>query len=163
MITVNITDEQVERAKKLYDFGGLRGSITDGKSNIYGAIGEIIMYDFFREGTNKVKIDNTYDYDITIGKSTFDIKTKHTTTHPRGHYNCSVAAFNTKQKCDYYVFCRVTKDLKIGYILGYKKKGEFFETAIFKKKGEIDINGWAFKGDCYNLTIDEIDWFKYKR
>jgi hypothetical protein len=42
---IEISKEQIERAKKLYPFKELKGSITKGKSNIYGALGEIIIYD----------------------------------------------------------------------------------------------------------------------
>ncbi len=37
MKAINISEEQIERAKKLYTFGKLKGSITEGKSNLFGA------------------------------------------------------------------------------------------------------------------------------
>jgi hypothetical protein len=41
MITVCISEEQIARAKKLYSFDELNNSITKGKGNLFGAIGEI--------------------------------------------------------------------------------------------------------------------------
>jgi hypothetical protein len=49
MIIVPITNEQRARANELYDFKVLNNSITSGKSNIYGAIGEIVVYDFYKK------------------------------------------------------------------------------------------------------------------
>lgn len=45
MEIIEISEDQIDRAKKLYQFNELKGSITKGKSNIYGALGEIIIYD----------------------------------------------------------------------------------------------------------------------
>ena len=48
MELIKISKEQIERAKKLYPFQKLRGSITKGKGNLIGAVGEIIVYDLKR-------------------------------------------------------------------------------------------------------------------
>ena len=53
MITVSIEEVQIEKAKKLYSFNALRGSITKGKSNIYGALGEVIVSDYFPSSSFK--------------------------------------------------------------------------------------------------------------
>jgi len=48
MKVIEISEDQINRAKKLYPFKELKGSITKGKSNIYGALGEIIIYDIIK-------------------------------------------------------------------------------------------------------------------
>jgi hypothetical protein len=50
--------------------------------------------------------------------------------------------------------------MKICYLLGYKNKKDFFNEATFNKKGTLDINGWDFKDDCYNLEISKLNQFK---
>ena len=159
MNRIEISKEQIERAEKLYPFKELKGSITKGKSNIYGALGEIIIYDINKEKGLNVDFNSTYDYDLIIDGYKVDVKTKRTTVKPKPDYLCSISSFNTKQKCDFYFFLRIKENLKECYLLGYKKKTDFFKEAVFNKKGSLDVNGWSFKDDCYNLKIEMLDKF----
>ena len=52
MIEINVTENQLERAKNLYEFKVLNNSLSKGKGNLTGAIGEIILFDYY---TNKGK------------------------------------------------------------------------------------------------------------
>ncbi|MDB4461434.1 hypothetical protein N9043_00640 [bacterium] len=160
MIKLNIIQEQIERARELYPFDSLKGSITEGGSNIYGALGEIMIYDWSKLKTEDVDFNSTYDYDMIIKGRRVDIKTKKTTVVPKPFYLCSISAFNSKQDCDHYIFTRIDESLKVGYILGYISKKRFFKDAAFKKKGELDINGWTFKDDCYNIEVSKLTQFK---
>ena len=160
MKTLNISKEQIERAKTLYPFDKLNGSITKGKSNIYGALGEIIVYDFFISKGLNVDFNSTYDYDLIIEKYKVDVKTKRTTVTPKENYLCSISSFNTRQKCDFYFFVRINENMKLCYLLGFKNKKDFFNESVFNKKGSPDINGWKFKDDCYNLEISKLTQFK---
>jgi hypothetical protein len=157
VIVTEISKEQVERAKNLYSFKELKGSITKGENNIYGALGEIIIYDLCIKNGLTVDFTSTYDYDLIIDNYKIDVKTKRTTVTPKPYYLCSISSFNIKQKCDYYFFLRVNENLEQCYILGWKRKTDFFKEAEFNKKGSLDINGWAFKDDCYNLKIELLN------
>jgi hypothetical protein len=161
MKVIEISEDQINRAKKLYPFKELKGSITKGKSNIYGALGEIIIYDIKKKKGLNVDFNSTYDYDLIINNYKIDVKTKRTTVVPKPYYLCTISSFNTKQKCDFYFFLRINENLKYCYLLGYKRKTDFFKEAQFNKKGSLDINGWAFKDDCYNLKIDMLNKFKF--
>ena len=87
-----------------------------------------------------------------------DVKSKRVTTPPRDYYECSVAALNTKQRCNIYVFTRILKDRTQGWILGYINKEDYFKKATFLKKGEVDpSNNWKVSTDCYNLPIKELN------
>ena len=159
MIEVKITKEQVKRAEELYEFDVLNNSIMRGKSNIYGALGEILVADHYSNMGLTVDCTATRDYDLIIEGKKIDVKTKRTTVVPRGEYNCSIAAYNTKQRCDLYFFARVNEEKTIGYLLGLMPKKRFFATAIFNKKGEVDPSGngkWKFTADCYNLEISKL-------
>lgn len=159
VVEIQIEEIQVERAKKLYSFGSLNGSITKGLSNLYGAVGEIMVFDYLKN-KHEIIFDSTYDYDMIVSGRKVDVKTKKTTVTPQLNYLCGIPAFNITQKCDYYFFCRVKEDFKTGFLLGYISKLDFFKMAVFKKKGELDINGFAFKGDCYNLEVSQLNNFK---
>lgn len=156
MIEIDITDEIISLAEeKSLQMGELKNSITKGKGNIIGFIGEYLYHQKYGG-----EIKNTYDYDI-ITKDNYkvDVKTKKTSVKPLDTYYASVAALNIHQKCHFYYFVRVDIDNKKGYLLGGYNKKKFFEDAIFNKKGEEDPTsdfGWTFKEDCYNLEINKL-------
>ena len=145
----------INKAKaKANQMGTIKNSITKGQGNIAGFIGEEIVLNYLNEKDN-----NSYDYDLILkdGRKV-DVKTKRTTVKPRTNYDCSVAAFNTKQKCDVYIFCRILNDLSKGWILGYKDKEDYFNEARFMKKNEIDpANNFRVRADCYNVAIEDLE------
>lgn len=156
MITLHPTAKQIDEIENLYDFKALKSSITKGKSNFVGAIGEIVLFDYLRERGNDVVFKNTFDYDMIVNGKSVDIKTKRCTTQPKSNYLCSIAATSKHQKCEYYIFVRVLTTLDELYVLGSISKKEFFEKAKFNRKGQEDVNGWKFAADCYNLPISEL-------
>jgi len=154
MLEVQITPEMVQKAKmKAAHMGTLNNSIRQGDGNVVGFIGEQIAQQVLG-ATER----NSYDYDLILPNGqTVDVKTKQTTVKPRTDYDCSVAAFNTKQKCDYYAFVRVKSDLTTGWYLGAYKKNEYFQNAVSLKKGQIDpSNNFTVKADCYNMKISDL-------
>lgn len=159
MIELTITQDQLERAEGLYPFDKLNGSITKGESNIFGAVGEILVYDYLSKITDRISFNSTYDYDLVYKGFSIDVKTKRTTVTPAPEYLCSISSFNTKQRCDYYFFIRVKEDFSMGWLLGYIAKKQFFRDAVFKRRGEKDVNGWKFKDDCYNMQIKDLIQF----
>lgn len=161
MKVLDVSYNQIISAKKLYKFKELNNSITAGKSNIYGALGEVCVRDYFSKKSGyAVDHTATYDYDMIINGSKIDVKTKKTKVLPESHYLCSIAAYNTNQECDFYFFVRISESLNKCYLLGYMNKEEFFSQSVFKRKGDMDINGWRFKADCYNMEIGNINRFK---
>tara|TARA_R110002020_G_C15864991_1_gene737516 strand:+ start:125 stop:622 length:498 start_codon:yes stop_codon:yes gene_type:complete len=155
MEEILITKDMINKAKaKANQMGTIKNSITKGQGNIAGFIGEEIVLNYLNEKDN-----NSYDYDLILkdGRKV-DVKTKRTTVKPRTNYDCSVAAFNTKQKCDVYIFCRILNDMSKGWILGYKDKEDYFNEARFMKKNEIDpANNFRVRADCYNVAIEDLE------
>jgi hypothetical protein len=137
------------------NMGKLNNSITDGEGNVAGFIGEIIV-SLIISGTRC----NTYDYDLIKDGKFIDVKTKRCTSFPLDEYECSIAAYNTKQKCSHYVFTRILNpEYSMCWVLGYMEKDEYFKTARFCKAGDVDKksgHGWKFKADCYNLEIGKL-------
>lgn len=143
----------VEARDKAAEMGRLRNSIINGAGNIAGFIGEAIAQQVLGG-----ELSNTYDYDLVLpsGK-TIDVKTKQTSVKPLETYECSIAALNTTQECDYYAFVRVKNDFTVGWYLGMYDKKQYMEDATFMKKGTVDAsNGYTVKSDCYNLKISEL-------
>ena len=145
-----IRPNQIVRAHNLYDFYNLQHSITKGRSQIYGAIGEIMVMDEYGCGPQ-----NTYDYDMIIDGYKVDVKTKVTNYAPKPHYNCTVFDYNTTQQCDRYYFVRVLKDMTIAYLLGYIDKSDFYARATFGGKGEPDEQ-YNFMADCWNIKVSDL-------
>ena len=155
MQEVEITDEMLLEARKsAKELGKLNNSIEKGAGNLAGFLGEIIVRETFG-----YKSESTYDYDLVDQSGLkIDVKTKRTTVTPKPNYECSVAAFNTKQKCDKYVFVRVLNDLSKGWIVGEMNKGDYFESATYMPKGKIDpANGFRVKANCYNVAIQDLN------
>lgn len=154
MIEIAISaDMLVEARDKAAEMGRLRNSIINGAGNIAGFIGEAIAQQVLGG-----ELSNTYDYDLVLpsGK-TVDVKTKQTSVKPLETYECSIAALNTTQECDYYAFVRVKNDFTVGWYLGMYDKKQYMEDAVFMKKGTVDSsNGYTVKSDCYNLKISEL-------
>lgn len=150
---VRITQDMMEKAlAKAEEMGKLKNSITEGERNLVGFLGEEIANSYIQG-----EIQNTYEYDILWGKIKIDVKSKDTTVYPKSNYEVSVANFNTKQKCDYYVFVRVLDDLSVGWLLGYMSKQDYFENSRFLKKGEKDgSNSFIVRADCHNMFINDL-------
>ena len=153
MREVEISTAMMENARiKAKELGSLRNSITRGGGNIIGFLGEEVAKHCLGG-----ELENTYDYDLVMKDGTkIDVKTVATTVAPKDHYNCVVAAANTKQKCDAYSFVRVKKDLSVGWYLGTMKKSDFFDIADKHTKGDVDQYGFKMKADCYVTQISTL-------
>jgi hypothetical protein len=156
---VLITDQMREIAhKKAKEMGTLRNSISNGDGNVIGFLGELAAWSIIGG-----KLANTYDYDIVLKDSrTVDVKSKRAKVVPLPYYECSVAAYNIKQKCDFYCFVRVTNEYDKAWVLGMVEKDRFYKMANYVPKGSIDgDNRFEIKDNCYNLKIQELDDAEY--
>ena len=159
MIYVPITSSMKGKATRSSNImGRIRNSIMGGKGNVYGFLGEQIAQ-IVLGGVivNKGKKYNK-NYDLVLDDgTTIEVKTKKTTVTPKDHYECSVAAYNTEQKCDYYAFVRVLDNKEGGWFLGFMPKKKYFKNARFLKKGTTDgDNGFLVRADCHNLPISKL-------
>lgn len=161
MIEVKITEEMKKSAwAKSREMGVIKNSIMKGDGNIAGFLGEEVA-NVVIGGT----INNTYDYDLVAQDGTkYDVKTKRCTSPPKPYYDCSVANFNTKQKCDRYVFVRIeNKNKRWGraWVLGWLTHDDYFKKARKLTKGQKDpSNGFIVRADCHNVAISELNKFK---
>ena len=159
MIKVPITSAMKRYATRNANrMGRIRNSITRGEGNVYGFLGEQIAKQVLGgEIVNKGKKYNV-DYDLVLdGGVTVEVKTKKTSVEPKDYYECSVARYNTKQKCDYYAFVRVLSNREAGWFLGVMPKEKYFLNAKFLKAGTRDgDNRFLVRADCYNMRICDL-------
>jgi hypothetical protein len=158
VIELKVTSDQLKRAESLYDFGVLKDSITSGKSNIYGALGEVVVDDWLNSNGRSSKIIGDVNFDLLVDGVKVDVKSKKTSVPPLQNFNCSIAGHNVTQKCDFYIFARVHENKKEAWICGWITKDEFFKKAKFRRKGQPDpvLPAWKFTADCYNLEISKL-------
>ncbi len=150
MIPFDITSDQRERARvnaaKIPET--IRNSIRSGQGRLVGCLGEVLVADYLG-----VEVNSTRDYDLIYKGQKIDVKSKDRTVPPEEHFNCTVADFNTTQKCDYYFFVSILKNMSKGWLVGYLSKEDFYKKAKFGAKGESDGGGFEFRADCYNVPI----------
>ena len=154
MIEVEVTKDMAAMAQdKTAEMGQLNNSITSGKGNFAGFIGEQIALHIIGG-----RWENTYEYDIVSDSGMkIDVKTKQTSVKPKEYYECSVADYNTSQKCNAYAFVRVKNTFDVGWFLGYMPKNEYYKLATHFNKGDFDpSNNYTFKASCYNLPINQL-------
>jgi hypothetical protein len=155
IVTVPLTEELVALAKEdALNLGKLKNSITEGEGNIIGFIGERIISEY-----TGATLFRTVNFDLLLGDFRVDVKSKRVKVRrPDYGDECSVAAFNITQECDFYAFTRVHDDLKTAWILGWISKEAYFSKARFLKKGDIDgDNNFVVKADCYNMYIRDLN------
>lgn len=154
MIEVELTNKLISKAKASADtLGALNMSFTSGQQNIYGFIGEEMVASKYPE----FKRVNSYDYDFEFNGKKIDVKTNMIIVpNPTFLKGVEIFKYTDFQEYDWAIFCRVTKDLSRGFIMGRLKKDEFLEKAIVVKRGDTNPNGYKVKQDCYWLSIDEL-------
>ena len=167
MIEIPITESMKKRAwHKARSMGKLKNSILQGEGNIAGFLGEEVVNDLI-DGI----ISNTYDYDIVYETKSqnikYDVKTKRCTSPPKPYYECSVAAYNTKQDCDRYAFVRiewVKGQWVLSWVLGWLESKEYYSKAKKLCKGDVDpSNGYKVKADCNNVAISDLREFRRRK
>lgn len=156
-VEVAITEEEYALAEEWGEsLGELKNSITNGKHNYVGRLGELIVA---RVTGGEIKDDYEYDILSPTGER-LEVKTKATSKRPLPFYDCSVCAHNATQRCDAYVFVRVSYDRSkpTAWICGRKDRESFFKNATFHRKGEVDPrNKFTFHTDCYNMEIKYLE------
>lgn len=159
MIEVEITKDMVQEAlDRAALVPVLRNSDTNGHGQKIAALSDLMVQ---KTWGGRILSDKSYDFDwISPKLFLFEIKAKERNVVPQPWHNCAVKEYNTKQKCDYYLFTSIFGDYSRGWILGYIKKESFFDLAEYYKSGEIDPDPrgdkYAFPSSCYNLKIEQL-------
>ena len=155
MIEIKLTKEIVKQCKdKAKDIGKLNNSITKGKGNLAGIVGEYIVHNYLKDSEWK----NTYSYDLIHYNKKIYVKTKRSNYKPLDYYDVAIAETSLHQNCDAYIFVTVLNDFSFAWIVGKKNQKEYFKIARKMLKGQLDpANNFTVKANCYNLRINELD------
>ena len=134
----------------------IKNSILNGGGIYTGAIGEVVFRHLV-SGTESGGRE-VYHFDVLLPNGKLcEVKSKKRAVPPMSHYECSVANFNAKQECDYYVFTSALDDYSKHWILGYLPKDEFKKVASCRKEGDYDpSNRQTCSADCWNVKINQL-------
>ena len=168
------TEEMIQNArKKALELGKLKNSITSGKGNIAGYLGEEAVASYIEakivsndEGKDK------FNHDLLKDTLRIEVKTKRRTVPPRDFYDVSIAESSLHQKPDLYIFVSlqfkeslknkngeiVYKQLENVWLLGQKEPEEYLKIASIWKAGDIDKSNNFFTHETmYNVAIKDLD------
>lgn len=104
-------------------------------------------------------------WDIVIGGLKYDIKTHESIRRPLTKYRCNIsrALFNKKKDNDGYIWIFMIPYPGMippygWHAVGWMMKDEFFEEALFHKKGDKSITGNKFEyfAPMYDISIKQI-------
>jgi len=171
-IRCELTDKEVEFCRNLADKKpkNLKNSFRNGEGWFDALLGEYAVFNYLEMNSRMSPTwmnddsqpfdKNLYHFDIKLGHSKLEIKTKACGTPPDKDYDASVSV-SSKQDCTSYVFCRVqiinNKKNRV-WIVGYKKKEEFESKARLWRKGEFDpSNGKIIENDRRNIKLFELN------
>lgn len=158
MIEIEITTQQIARAEHLYQFGALNNSITQGANNIFGAVGEIVVFDYFNT-TTTIDFTSTFDFDMIVNGFKIDVKTRVCKNEPTQNFWLDIPASNTTQRCDFFFFVFVLQDLTRAFLAGYIRPEQFFSRATFIAKDTRADHGFVYRCDSYTLKASEVNKF----
>ncbi len=161
IIEVSISNTLLQKTYKLAeDLPVNSKSYMNGERHIIGALGELIIREYFPNYT----LPNNFDSDIIVNGYKLDIKSKQRTwsakekllTFAEHGYEGSVQANsieNIKNKdVDGYVFISIAKTLDKAYIMGFISKTSFIELARKIEPNTIDVTNNQ-KSPAFNYNI----------
>jgi len=144
------------------DIGGLPNSITNGRGNTAGRLGELALAEHLG-----VDLADKKDYDMIYNGEKIEVKTKRRTVKPAEYFDVSVAETSRHQAPDRYVFISIEyaskknkryNGLKSIWLCGDILASEFFEKGRFLRKGAEDGNNkFRVLRDMYNLQINQLN------
>tara|TARA_R110002020_G_scaffold28293_1_gene90447 strand:- start:2167 stop:2715 length:549 start_codon:yes stop_codon:yes gene_type:complete len=167
MLEIPFTQEMVEAAKKkAKTLGQINNSILRGKGNFAGYLGEEAVAAYIHaEIISNDTGDAKYGHDLLKTNKRIEVKTKRRTVPPKHFYDVSVAATSKhqadKKGLDLYIFASIQFEgatPKKIWIIGQKKRDQYFKEARFIKKGEPEgNNGFIAHADMYNLITTDLE------
>ena len=143
--------EAVEEADTFKD--KLSNSIMGGAMTHIGILGELVC----KSVNWEVKGPSTFDYDITLFGSTWDVKTKHRNVYPKLDYSVSVADLTNRQACDYYVFVSLCRKKGYAHVVGYYPSDMYWRDSALITRTTVDgSNGFKPRTTTHNMMIGDL-------
>jgi hypothetical protein len=152
---LQITSEQLEKATRRNNFGILNNSIKKGEGNYLGAVGEVVLMDYYINKGANVTDGQMFDFDFAVNKYKIEVKTQANIYTPKNDWTCHVPNANATQKCDFYAFVFVNLQKNEAYCKGMITKEKWLKVRQFKQKGEMGHKD-AFECDTWVVQIKDL-------
>jgi len=150
--------------------GSINNSILNGGGNVAGYLGEYAVgYDLGAKIISNKKGKEKYNNDLRWYDKKIEVKTKRRTVAPLLKYEVSIAETSIHQQPDIYAFVSIHCKELISknprkyrgiidiWLCGYMGYNEYFEKAVYYKKGQIDkSNGFKVHRNMYNMKIGDL-------
>ena len=127
MIEFDITQDQRDRAMKLFKFKPLKNSIRQGEGNVIGALGEILVFDHYTKIGRNCVHEQDFNFDLLIEGFKIEVKTQENRSIPSPVYTCHVPDYNATQECDFYCFVFINPNMTKGWIAGHISRSRFHQ------------------------------------
>jgi hypothetical protein len=140
--------------------GKLHGSVTGGRGNAAGMLGEILVHKLV--GGERVG-HRCFAHDIELPNGlTVDVKTGKGEKEPMPHYVARVYAAEDRRehlthKCDAYFFVRANTALSSAWMLGWMWADEFMAKAEFLPRGNVGPDGRLTYSDEWLVPISDLN------
>ena len=150
---VSITEDILREARYVAD-GWDKGNEFSSKGNLIGAVGAVVVADYYGVG-----LVSHPEYNMRKDGKKIYVKTKQRRKGPpEGYYEASVnrSSMHTLNP-DYFVFVSLA-ELDTAYIMGYIEVNEFISKAHLLEEGAIDpTNGYKNRKACFNIAYDRLN------
>ena len=163
MQSLKFNQKMIDQASQwANDLGGIKNSITKGRGNYAGRLGELALAEHLGS-----TVEDSKDYDLIYDGKKIEVKTKRRAVEPKPDYTVNIAATSLHQKPDIYAFLSMEyldrdsggnyTDLLQIWLCGYKNSEQFFEEASFWPKGHPDPPAFKTHRDMYVMKIKDLD------
>jgi hypothetical protein len=166
MIEINFNKSMMKEAQDwANNLGSIKNSITKGKGNYAGRLGELAL----AKHLNVDRLEDNRSYDIIFNEKKIEVKTKRRAVKPKDSYVVNVAKTSNHQNPDYYAFVSLEYadrdsggnyyDLQHIWLCGYKSHKDFIEKSEFWPKGFPDpkMPSWKSHVDMHVMEIANLD------
>ena len=156
----SMIDEALNKSKQI---GILKDSFRKGKGQQHGLLAEFAVKEYFKDLIKPT--ENFYNNDLTIAGRKVEVKSKLHKFKLRDDFEWSLAESSKHQKPDYYFFVSVycnkdnLRDIKHIYLAGFISYKDFWDRAVFYKKGTKHANDFISPVDHYNIFQHELKQF----
>ena len=155
----------IEEAQEWADnLGSIKNSITKGKGNYVGRLGELALAKHIGAG----EAQDQSGYDLVFKGKKIEVKTKRRAVPPRESYLVNIAETSKHQSPDIYAFISSQFNthkkgkytgLEKLWLCGYKSSEDYFDQATFYSKGDKDPDMplYKFSASCYVMRVRDLD------
>jgi len=161
MLILEPTSRQISRARReARKMGVLANSVTKGRGNFTGMLGEIMFHAHYG-GTRVGHKSKTCDV-VLDSKLTVDVKTQ--TTHTALEDDCVVRIYAPwesadwlKTKCDVYFFIKIQRKTHLSGFVGWMHADEFIEQAEFTPSGSQNpFDGRRARSEEFSMHSSDL-------